>query len=472
MSNKHRDLWVAIFGRSPEYVYVKQYNYLYSQYLEEYLFNLFRLYNIDVLDQHARYTTAVVVLRGILEMIQSNREPVQLSEKFKTLAGIVRDYDEELLRRVQELAKLLNHPKLDEALVRLYPALSRLSERCQTSAWYDEKFVVDDLLPQLRRNRAGGIEIPSDKFETAVIFLDSFMYHNWKCFAIEENYIIGTNIITDAKPEVVVGEKYQKLKAFFNIDRPYEEIVNFCGVLNFSMQEARGLLPLVFDFRGYVCNFLASLVSKAKMPLFQIQPEKMYMLMKNLKNLDIGGEEGEVCRYENKNVSVGMLDLVGSGLDVIQCGNLDALLRVIEFIEQTSDCVCTLYVLCGQYLFSDVVLYEYLRRGNLTPLHELIVCRLWLNLGSVGNAERGALYYVCNTLEPRVKYMVTNLEFDRSYVEPEYFNVMLPPVLETIEDVYRRGEDISCHKDVVAESLDKFSREFLEDVVAREYVEP
>jgi hypothetical protein len=188
-----------------------------------------------------------------------------------------------------------------------------------------------------------------------------------------------------------------------------------------------------------------------------------------MKNINMNNENSiNICTYENKNIIPTLSDILPSNVKTVEPNNYPEFIKVVESIEKMANTLPVLYILCAQYQFSDVFMYCCYKTSTLTPLRELILCRLLLNLDHLGKAERRAIHFICKHIEKRIS-LVGELDSNKSYYfVREAFNNNLHMSIEkgeTLESLREQGIDISCYYDTIVYNLNKFDQEFIELLV-------
>lgn len=461
-NNKIRNLTHA-FNLPESRVYTAVHDYTHSKYLEEYMINLYRSYDIDPIDESIAYSQLVRAIHKVLNGISQNNTLNDLTEPFVEMLSILRNqqYPDELYTRVKQLAKMLAAPNFDETLTKEYPEL--IPKTCRKKFMYNFKYIQQHILEPISNNKHS-FPIDVNQLHTIRAFLSAYPFHKWRMYTISHDSTMVNSIgIHDDTRTVQTTSKYAKLKSYFDLSRSYEDILSYCTALNFSGMECQWLLPVVFDFRGYVCNFLATLVTNSRVPLFGLSTRRMYMLMKNLNVSDLAGATEEMCRYENNGENVRLIDILPVKLPKIAVHNYEHLVETINWIETMAESLEILYILCAQYTYSDVLIYKYCtERKPLSVLRELILCRLLLNLNCLSTFERDSYVYLVRYLERIVVFVGTFTT--KSFPDFGAFNVahtlsIIPR--PTLMRLFEQGVDIKCHYDAIVSNLNMFPDEFL-----------
>lgn len=469
LGNRKIDVYMNIFNlKSPSDVYVSRKKYLYSKYFEEMFVNTFRKHDIDVLSSD--YSNLNVYFEKIFEMLRNNvpLEDMQL-EMGRLLIQVMRMGKVSLADDLKIVSKNMN-VNFDTIMERIYRNLRQLSLNeggCDVIGVFDEEYINDYVLKKIQ----GGeyeFSIDSGKSNSVYWFLSAFPYHKFRNYSMKTDTLVVSNVIEYDDHVIENFEKYKLLHEYFNLNKSYRDIVSYCKVLNFSRDDGIRLLPLVLNFRGYVCNFLAALVCKATVPLFNVKPKKMYYWMQNINSLrDQREQEENMCRYLKLDKIMNMnefLSLSVSSASGVDLKNLYELSSVFSFIKRTSSNVNTLYVICGQYSFPCVLLIEYYRRGDVKSLLDMLIfCRLLLNVNNLNSGRRSALKFYCEKLCDVVVFE-GDMKTMKSYYYAEGMMNVWSMLTEKIEESYTL-EDLKYFEDTIANNLNKFELSFFEQNV-------
>jgi hypothetical protein len=343
-------------------------------------------------------------------------EPQDFLEPLKQLKGYLREanmLDNELYKFIGVLKDSLQSASIDKHLLKNgYEGLQSLVDGscCAKNTLIsincrDRKIAYDYVDKELRSllKDLKPFKISPNMSTTVHLFLDAFPYHHNNYCYIDFD---GTDEIVKFEPKTIQTipmssetiKKFTGLLQLLNLNLPYQIIFDITKTINFSVNECISLFPYVLDFKNYICAFLASMLCKHNVNIFDIKTTLQYQLVKCLPQEYHVSMQTEICKYSSVNSKLISLNNIYQTYDVnFELANYNTFVKVVEHLKMIARNKAQLYLLCSQIPFNEFYVYEYIKKNQtIDSITSLILARILLGNPQISNAEKNVLHYHCN----------------------------------------------------------------------------
>lgn len=358
-------------------------------------------------------------------------EPVDVLLPLKELATYIQQQklgNESLVKFLEFMVDALQKPSIEQHLQSNGYVLTdtMCSRVLLTSLCRDRQIEYDyiekTLRPLLAESKS--FEVDPEHSASVHLFLDAFPYHSYHyCYIKFED---GKEIVMFDKkntghvemvPKTI--EKFTGLLQILNLNLPYQMIDDLTKSMNFSVDECISLFPYVLDFKNYICAFLASLICRHSMNIFDIvQTRLQYQLVKCLPMNYHVSMQTDICKYapiDPRQITLRTLYPYKETIDLV---NYDQFVNAITHIKNMVKNRSHLYLICSQISYNEFYIYEYLARTEiLDSTTTLILIRLLLNNAQISESEKNVLHYLC-----KMNYVLSPTEREIGFPETHFSN--------------------------------------------------
>lgn len=388
---------------------------------------------------------------------ENGLKPIHLLSPIRQLKNYLIEFkliDEDLTKFLNTIMDALQQPNIEKYLISIGYNLqetkckrSLITNLCKDRQ-IEYEYIENVLRPLLTKLEP--FEIDMEHSVSIHMFLDAFPYHNnHYCYIkfIDNKEMVQFEIRNMRHNETMKSttiQKFVSLLELVNLNLSYSFIEDITKTIPFSVDECISLFPYVLDFKNYICAFLASLVCKHFVNIFDnINTKLQYQLIKCLPKMYHINMQTDICRYtpiDPRSISLQKIYQVALNNDhEFDLENYDKFVYTLEYIKRMVENRAHLYLICSQISINEFYIFEYMKRNkqNLDPLTSIILTRLLLGNAQISNSEQNILHELSGS-----SYIIGSQPIEIGYPEINFTNRTLTQYdTMNIDEYFSRDEN-------------------------------